>query len=440
MTKDELVELVRDAGVVGAGGAGFPTHVKLQAQDIDTYVMNGAECEPLLYVDQTLMQNWASFLISTSETLSSVLRCKVLFGIKHKHVESLNAIRQVGGNVCVLGDYYPAGDELILLQECTGRIVPEGGLPLHVGAIVNNIETLYNIGRALEGKPVTHSFVQVGGAVKAPGIWSVPVGVEASEMIQAAGGISVNDPILIDGGPMMGQYHRDANFPISKMTKAVLVLPSNSVLARYENMPVSVMLRQARVACCQCNECTLVCSRYLIGYDLRPHKIMQAMAYKFMRLPDIVQSAMLCSECNLCSGLYACPMHLSPRRVNQVIKDIMIKQGIKPQFNKKEIPPRPERPFRLVPTTRLTYRLGLSVYDPHPPFNGDFVAQKVRIPLKQHAGAPSNPVVSTGDQVREGDLIANVPEGALGARIHASVSGFVEEITSEYIAIRASNL
>lgn len=88
----------------------------------------------------------------------------------------------------------------------------------------------------------------------------------------------------------------------------------------------------------------------------------------------------------------------------------------------------------------MTYRLGLSVYDPHPPFNGDFVAQKVRIPLKQHAGAPSNPVVSTGDQVREGDLIANVPEGALGARIHASVSGFVEEITSEYIAIRASNL
>ena len=91
----------------------------------------------------------------------------------------------------------------------------------------------------------------------------------------------------------------------------------------------------------------------------------------------------------------------------QVIKDIMIKQGIKPQFNKKEIPPRPERPFRLVPTTRLTYRLGLSVYDPHPPFNGDFVAQKVRIPLKQHAGAPSDPIVSIGDQIHEGDLIAD---------------------------------
>ena len=74
MTKDELVELVRDAGVVGAGGAGFPTHVKLQAQDIDTYVMNGAECEPLLYVDQTLMQNWASFFPSTSVTFSAGLR------------------------------------------------------------------------------------------------------------------------------------------------------------------------------------------------------------------------------------------------------------------------------------------------------------------------------------------------------------------------------
>lgn len=440
MTKDELTELVRHAGVVGAGGAGFPTHVKLQATDIDTYVINGAECEPLLYVDQTLMLNWASYLIAASKAMSSVMGCKVVFGVKQKHGDCISALQAAGGDVCVLGDYYPAGDEVILLHECVGRIVPEGGLPLHVGAIVNNVETLYNIGRALEGKPVTHSFVQVGGAVLSPGVWSVPLGVEASKLVEAAGGPTIDEPVFVDGGPMMGQYHKDANFPVTKMTKAILVLPSNSAFARYENMPVSVMLRQARVACCQCSECTMVCSRYLIGYDLRPHKIMQAMAYESMRLPEIVQSAMLCSECNLCSGLYACPMHLSPRRVNQVIKGAMRQQGVKPQFEKKAIYPRAERPFRLVPTKRLMSRLGLGTYDVHPPFNGEFVAERVKIPLKQHTGAPSIPVVSLHDEVQEGDLIAKLPDNALGANVHASISGLVEEITSEYIAIRASGL
>lgn len=440
MTKDELTELVRHAGVVGAGGAGFPTHVKLQASDIDTYLVNGAECEPLLYVDQALMQNWNSFLVSTSEILSSTLKCKVIFGVKIKHGDSINALKAAGGEVGILGDYYPAGDEVILMQECLGRTVPEGGLPLHVGTIVNNVETLYNIGRALEGKPVTHSFVQLGGAVGEPGIWSVPIGVEASLLVQAAGGVTIDDPVFVDGGPMMGQYHSDTNFPITKMTKAILVLPSRSLLAKFETMPIDVMLRQAQVACCQCNECTMVCSRYLIGYDLRPHKIMQAMAYESMRLPEIVQSAMLCSECNLCSGLYACPMHLSPRRVNQVIKGAMRQQGVKPQFQKKAIYPRAERPFRLVPTKRLMSRLGLDTYDVHPPFNGEFVAERVKIPLKQHTGAPSVPVVSLHDEVQEGDLIAKLPDNALGANVHASISGLVEEITSEYIAIRASGL
>jgi len=133
-------------------------------------------------------------------------------------------------------------------------------------------------------------------------------------------------------------------------------------------------------------------------------------------------------------------MHLSPRRVNQVIKGAMRQQGVKPQFEKKAIYPRAERPFRLVPTKRLMSRLGLGTYDVHPPFNGEFVAERVKIPLKQHTGAPSVPVVSLHDEVQEGDLIAKLPDNALGANVHASISGLVEEITSEYIAIRASGL
>lgn len=438
MQADEVIRKVYEAGVVGAGGAGFPTHVKLRARNIDTYLVNGAECEPLLAGDQYLMREKAAGLVAAAGAVAEALGAeRALFVLKKKYVAEKSALEAAGGCVAVVGDYYPAGDEIILIEEVTGRIVPEGDLPLSVGVVVNNVETLYNIGRALEGEPVTKSWVTVGGAVKEPGIWRVPLGTPAAKLLELAGGPTAADPWYVDGGPLTGPYHREPDFLVTKTSNGLLVLPGASALVRYETMDVERMLRQARFACIQCNQCTVACSRNLVGYHLEPHRIMRAMAYPEQRTASVLRQAFLCSECNLCSGLHACPMQLSPRRVNQELKKALRSQGVAPDFPERTIVPHPMRPYRLVPTNRLMFRLGLASYDDHPPFRGDVIVDEVLLPLKQHLGAPCLPLVAAGDAVEEGRKVATPPEGALGAPIHASIAGRVEEVTETAIRIRS---
>lgn len=438
MNAAELVAKVRESGVVGAGGAGFPAHVKLGAENIDTYLINGAECEPLLEGDQYLMKQEAVLLVEAGKAVAEALGgARLVFGLKKKYVEEKKALEQAGGEVVAVGDYYPLGDEVILIKEVTGRIVPEAGLPLQVGVVVSNVETLYNIGLALKGQSVTHSFVTVGGAVAKPGLWLAPVGTRASELVDLAGGVTIKDPVFIDGGPMTGKFHEKAEFLLSKTSNGILVVPSTSALVKYETMSVEHMLKQARYACIQCNQCTVACSRNLVGYNLEPHKIMRAMAYSEQRTPEILKQAFLCSECNLCSGLHACPMQLSPKRVNQELKKALGEKGIRPDFPQRDIKPHPLREYRLLPSNRLIRRLGLAPYDVHVPFMGEVYPQEVCIPLKQHLGAPAQAVVVVGDRVEKGQLIAEIPEGALGARVHASLTGRVTEVSPEGIRVVA---
>lgn len=438
MNAAELAGKIREAGVVGAGGAGFPTHVKLAAKDIDTYLINGAECEPLLEGDQYLMKQETALLAEAGRAVAEALGAKrLVFGLKKKYVEEKKVLEAAGVEVVAVGDYYPLGDEVILIKEVTGRMVPEGGLPLQVGVVVSNVETLYNIGLALRGQSVTHTFVTVGGAVAHPGLWLAPVGISAGELVDLAGGVTIKDPMFIDGGPMTGSFHEKPDFDLTKTSNGILVVPATSALVKYETMSVEHMLKQARYACIQCNQCTVACSRNLVGYHLEPHKIMRAMAYSEQRTPEVLKQAFLCSECNLCSGLHACPMQLSPKRVNQELKKALKAEGIRPDFEKRELKAHPLREYRLLPSSRLVRRLGLAPYDVHVPFRGEVFPKEVRIPLSQHLGAPSIPVVSAGERVEKGQLIAEIPEGALGARIHASVAGTVTEVSPEGIRIEA---
>ncbi|MCX6625081.1 MAG: NADH dehydrogenase subunit, partial [Acidobacteria bacterium] len=152
-----LSETLKSMGVVGAGGAGFPTYVKAKSA-VEFMLANGAECEPLLHKDFELMKHYPAEIVSgMAAMMSNVGAKRGLFGIKEKNREAIHAIepkaKASGIDLVLLGDFYPSGDEYELVYTATGRLIPAGGIPLQVGCVVNNVETLYNVHQALQGKP-----------------------------------------------------------------------------------------------------------------------------------------------------------------------------------------------------------------------------------------------------------------------------------------------
>ena len=183
-----IVNNIRLAGVVGAGGAGFPTHVKYQAR-VDLVLANGASCEPLLTSDAHLMAaETDQVLTGLAQAMEAVGASQGLICLKSKHRAALEAVsrgaeKRTGIGVFELDDFYPAGDEHVLVNEVTGRIVPQGGLPLNVGVVVSNVESLLNVCLAQEGRPVTERMLTVCGQVREPMVTRVPVGMSVEEVI-----------------------------------------------------------------------------------------------------------------------------------------------------------------------------------------------------------------------------------------------------------------
>ena len=436
--KNEVAELARWAGVVGAGGAGFPTHVKLDAK-VDVVIVNGAECEPLLSVDQTLMLNYPSQLAAMLENVRQELTANTaIFGLKAKHKEAVATLRAATASyshlqVVELGDFYPAGDEFIFVYEVLDKRVPPGGIPLAIKAVVLNVETLWNLSEATANRPVTTKWVTVAGAVAGRDL-QVPLGVSVKEMLSLAGGASITDFAVLDGGPLMGKLVENLEQPVTKTTKGLVVLPATSPVITVRSMPLAHTLRQARAACCQCRECTDLCPRYLLGHHLEPHKVMRLVSYPGYDVQAAAE-AFLCSECGVCD-LYACPMGLSPRRVNQALKTELSRSGIKNSYRGIQDNVHPWREFRRVPVKRLIKRLGLMAYDQSLPLREDAVLpDQVVLPRKQHVGAPAVPVVTAEQSVNRGDLVAEIPDGQLGARLYASIDGKVAAVTAENIII-----
>ena len=194
----ELIKKVESAGVVGAGGAGFPTHVKLGGK-AEILLVNAAECEPLLAVDQHLIIKNAQLLKDTLSQVAKILGAtRTIVAIKKKHKEAIDALQKVKLGLCLLDNFYPAGDEQVTVYEATGRTVPEGGIPLQVGVVVLNVETLINIAAALEDRPVTHTYLTVTGEVARPLTGCFPIGMRADEVIAYAGGVTTEDWALIE--------------------------------------------------------------------------------------------------------------------------------------------------------------------------------------------------------------------------------------------------
>jgi len=426
---------MEEFGVVGAGGAGFPTSVKFATQ-VPLVIVNGAECEPLLHKDKELMLHLGEAML---RGLAIAMECtgaaEAVIGVKGKYsgiIERLSAQCRPGVRVFPLTDTYPAGDEFILVHDVTGRVIPPGGLPRDVGAVVANVETLVNIGL---DKPVTHKYLTVAGAVASPVTLRVPVGMPVGEVIAAAGGATEADFKVLLGGVMMAKPARSLEEPVTKTTGGIVVLPSGHRLMRRHLGEWAQIERIGRSACDQCRFCTELCPRYLLGHPIQPHRAMQALGFTPLK-EQLIAGTLYCCECNLCS-LFACPEDLDPKNVCVQAKPLARERGLVFSGRPEDVHENPLAGSRRVPIRRLMAKLGLTEFRNEGPLSDrPLVPARVNIPLKQHAGAPARAVVKPGDRVREGDVIAMPAEGALGARIHASIAGVVESVNGS-VAIRA---
>lgn len=436
-----LSQKLKQMGVVGAGGAGFPTYVKSQAQ-VEFVIANGAECEPLIHKDLELMKHFPEQIIRGMKIMMEATGArKGKFGIKEKHSDAIEEISKFIKNSSIeftfLGDFYPSGDEYEVVYAATGRLIPPAGIPLQVGCVVNNVETLFNIANAVEDKPVTKKIVSISGEVKNPKAFWIPIGTSFKDLIELTGGTTVKDYAIIVSGLMMGQITFDVNEVVTKTTAGLIILPKEHFLVTRKTQPPENRNRIGKSACDQCSYCTEFCPRYLLGYEVMPHKVMRSLGFTLTGEAIWNQWAELCCSCGLCT-LYACPEDLFPKEACDKAKYDMRQAGIK--FTQtKPVVVHPMKESRRVPQSQLRKRLKVDQYDVETPFEEiDFVPDEVKIKLQQHIGKPARPVVNIGDYVKEGKIIGEISESDLGAFIHSSINGKVVEITNEFIRIQKS--
>lgn len=433
-----LAEQVRLAGVVGAGGGGFPTHVKM-GSTADTVIANGAECEPLLHKDAAVMEHFASEVVrGVILSMKAVGASQGFVGLKKKNHEAVEAIeaacKGTAVQVKLLGDYYPAGDEYELVHEVTGRLIPPAGIPLNVGVVVNNVETLVNVAAAAEGRPVTHKLLTIAGAVRTPVTLNVPVGTSLRECIEAAGGAEIDDPILFIGGMMMGETSDDLDTPVTKTTTGAIVLPRSHRTVERKLTPPKAQAAIGKSACDQCRYCTEYCPRYLLGYSVEPHQVMRSLAFTATGKDHFNQWASLCCSCGLCT-LFACPEELFPKEACDNSKAEMRSAGVK-WSGPTTVKPHPMHDGRRVPVKALVKRLNLEAYDfPAPLRPEPLNPKRVVLRLKQGAGSPAQTQMKAGDRVNRTQVVAEPPPKATGALLHAPFDGQVEIVTDCHITL-----
>ena len=437
----ELQKIIQENGVVGAGGAGFPTYVKI-SDKADTILMNCAECEPLLKLHRQLLEKHAYEIMKTFNMVAETVGAsEAIIGIKKSYVQTVNALRQhieefPKMRIHLLEEVYPMGDEVVLIYEATGRVVRPGGLPIEQGVAVFNVETIYNIYRAVEKqKPVTDKYVSVVAEVSNPVTVRVPIGCTMDDVVAQAGNVTVKDPVYFIGGPMMGRIGSGSE-PVTKTTNAILVLPKDHVIVAKKQRTSSIDLKRAASICCQCNTCTDLCPRNNLGHPIDPARFMRAASNADFRDLNPYIDASFCSSCGVCE-MYSCPQSLAPRTLLADMKGGLRKAGVKPPQNVQPAPIQESREYRKVPEERLMARLGLTKYDKDAPMDETLVAvPKVKILLSQHIGAPAKAIVQVGDEVTRGQMIAEPAQG-LSVGIHATICGKVTEVTDRHIVIAA---
>ena len=295
----EIRERVRAAGIVGLGGAAFPSFIKLNPGcAIDTLILNGAECEPYISCDQMLMAESAETIVAGARIMMRAIgapRCVI--GVEDNKPESIRALRKASGghadiSVHVVPTRYPPGGEKQLIMALTGREVPSEGLPLDIGIVCHNVGTAVAVHEAIvHGRALTERVVTVTGAVAAPANFRVRLGTPVAELLAVAGGRTVADARLIMGGPMMGFELAGDTVPVIKATNCLLTLAEPNAPATDDAMP-----------CIRCGACVEVCPAQLLPQQLYWHA--RAGEYDDTQRYGLFD----CIECGCCAQV--CPSHL----------------------------------------------------------------------------------------------------------------------------------
>ena len=315
--REEFILAVRNSGIVGLGGAGFPTDVKLDVppEKIEQVIINGAECEPYITSDTYTMTARAEDMKAGILAIQKFLGVSsIIIGVESHNRAAIDSMQVLaaslpGVSVKVLPSKYPQGGEKVLIYHTVGKVVPIGELPISVGCIVLNCTTVASIGEYLKtGMPLVEKCVTVdGAAVNAPGNVIVPIGTVISDLFEFCGGLKFDPAKVLYGGPMMGVSLPGMNFPVVKNTNAVLALSEREI--RYPKV----------TACIRCGGCTNVCP-----FGLAPAAISKAYDKK-----DVEEMKKLrvtaCMECGCCS--FSCPANRPLVQTNKLAKEYLKKEG-----------------------------------------------------------------------------------------------------------------
>ena len=299
----DIQDRIRDAGIVGLGGAGFPSAVKMLPglhHEIRLLILNAAESEPFIACDEALLQDKAKEVVLGTEIIRHAVQAdEAVIGIEDNKPEAISALRQAmdeeaGVKLAVLPPIYPSGGEKQLVEALTGLEVPSQGLPLDIGIICYNVGTAYAVYNAvIHGEPLLSRIVTVAGAaIKQPANLEALIGTPVGDLIEECGGYIEDAEILLMGGPMMGFPLQHADLPVTKKSNCVIAAASTDALAR----------KPSPMPCIRCGDCATACPVSLLPQQL----------YEFARSGDYQHmkeyKLMDCIECGCCS--YVCPSHI----------------------------------------------------------------------------------------------------------------------------------
>lgn len=293
---EKLQYLMREAGIVGMGGAGFPAHVKLcegTTTAVDTLIINGAECEPYISCDDRIIREKANYIVSGTRMLQHAIQAKYcVIAVEEDMPEAFDALNALIGDDIELVKVparYPAGGEKQLIKVLTGKEVPSGGLPIHIGIVMHNVGTAAAAFRAVtRGEPLISRYVTISGDIEEPRNLQVLLGTPVKHCLEQVGYQQRDNEVVIMGGPMMGKHIHDTSMPVIKTTNSILI--------------TSEFIHRKEMPCIGCGQCVDVCPAKLLPQEL----------FKYSRAKAIRQTRELhlfdCIECGCCA--YVCPSNI----------------------------------------------------------------------------------------------------------------------------------